>query len=52
MNWTGLGVEFICIVEWDVIEGADDGSERDGCFTTHLEPMILIGVFLFSIFIL
>lgn len=35
MNWTGLGVEFICIVEWDVIEGADDGSERDGCYTTR-----------------
>lgn len=32
MNWIGLGVEFICIVEWDVIEGVDDGFERDGCY--------------------
>lgn len=35
MNWTGLGVEFIGIAEWDVIEGAEDGSETDGCFTTR-----------------
>lgn len=33
MNWTGLGVEFIGIAEWDVIEGAEDGS--DGYFTTR-----------------
>lgn len=35
MNWTDLGVEFIGITEWDVIEGADDGSETDRCFTTR-----------------
>lgn len=35
MNWTGLGVEFIGIAEWDVIEGAEDGSETDGYFTTR-----------------
>lgn len=52
MNWIGLGVEFICIVEWDVIEGVDDGFERDGCYIIYLELMILIGVFFFSIFIL
>lgn len=32
MNWIGLGVEVIGIVEWDVIEGVEDGFEIDGYF--------------------
>lgn len=51
MNWTDLGVEFIGIAEWDVIEGAEDGSETDGYFTTRFgaDDFDLV-FFFFSIF--
>lgn len=36
VDWTGLGEEFICIAEWYFIEGAENGSEKDGCLLESL----------------